>query len=59
MKELYTSPEMKVLCFAPVERLANNNITMDELIGKNELIDANDAIISTNDDIDVGLDLSL
>ena len=24
MKELYTSPELKVTCFAPVERLAAN-----------------------------------
>jgi len=23
MKELYTSPELKVTCFAPVERIAN------------------------------------
>ena len=23
MKELYTSPEMEIVCFAPVERLAN------------------------------------
>ena len=24
MKELYTSPELKITCFAPVERLAND-----------------------------------
>lgn len=24
MKELYISPELNVICFAPVERLANN-----------------------------------
>ena len=26
MKELYTSPELKVTCFAPVERLAADGI---------------------------------
>ena len=25
MKEQYISPELNVFCFAPVERLANNN----------------------------------
>ena len=25
MKELYISPELNVLCFAPVERLANSD----------------------------------
>ena len=25
MKELYTSPELKVTCFAPVERLASQD----------------------------------
>ena len=33
MKELYTSPELKVTCFAPMERLASNNsITFDDLL---------------------------
>ena len=26
MKERYTSPEMKVMCFAPAEKLAANDI---------------------------------
>ena len=29
MKELYTSPELKVTCFAPVERLAAENGMLD------------------------------
>lgn len=35
MKELYTSPELKVTCFAPIERLANsvgNEITFGDLL---------------------------
>lgn len=33
MKELYTSPELKVTCFAPVERLAtSNNIDFGDLL---------------------------
>lgn len=31
MKERYTSPEMKILCFAPAEKLANNLIDFDDL----------------------------
>ena len=31
MKELYISPVLNVLCFAPVERLANT-ITFDDLL---------------------------
>ena len=31
MKELYTSPEMKVVCFAPVEKLANSWVNFDDL----------------------------
>ena len=30
MKELYTSPELKVTCFAPVERLANDGTIIFE-----------------------------
>lgn len=33
MKELYTSPEMKLLSFAPAERLASSNIDFDLLLG--------------------------
>ena len=57
MKELYTSPEMKVLCFAPVERLANGNVTMDDLLG-NIGLGATETPMSFNND-DIELDLSL
>lgn len=30
MKELYTSPEMKLVCFAPVEKLASGIVDFDE-----------------------------
>ena len=37
MKELYTSPELKVTCFAPVERLAGavegDTINFDDMLG--------------------------
>ena len=34
MKELYISPEMKVLCFAPIESLASGfDINADILLG--------------------------
>ena len=32
MKELYTSPEAKLTCFAPVESLATSDIFMDDLL---------------------------
>ena len=36
MKELYTSPELKVTCFAPVERLAGSvegdTVNFDDLM---------------------------
>lgn len=33
MKELYTAPEMKLLCFASAERLANGSVAFDDLLG--------------------------
>lgn len=35
MKELYISPELEVLCFAPVERLAKT-VSMRDLTGYDE-----------------------
>jgi len=32
MKELYISPVLNVLCFAPVERLAGNTINFKDLL---------------------------
>ena len=32
MKELYISPELNVTCFAPVERLANNELEIESLL---------------------------
>ena len=53
MKELYTSPELKVTCVAPVERLAaNGSINFSDLVaaaGKNP------AASVGNDDINVKL----
>ena len=54
MKELYTSPVLNVLCFAPVERLAANGvIDFDKLLeaGGN----AGEASRDTVGDLDVDL----
>lgn len=32
MKELYTSPEAKLTCFAPVENLANGVVDMEDIL---------------------------
>lgn len=32
MKELYTSPEAKLTCFAPVENLASGSVEMDDIL---------------------------
>ena len=33
MKKNYTAPEAEILCFRPMEELANN-LTMDDLLGE-------------------------
>ena len=56
MKELYISPELNVLCFAPVERLANTDpygIQLAADLGNGGL--GNEA--SPGDDGDFGLDI--
>ena len=54
MKEQYISPQMKLLSFAPAERLASRDVDFDELLGG-----ISDAVISGNDDVDVGIDITL
>lgn len=49
MKELYTSPELKVLCFAPVERLA---VDMDDIF-PNE--DPDTEVISKEGDLNLDI----
>lgn len=52
MKELYTSPEMKLVCFAPAEKLANNKteIDFDDFLTLGEFkVSINGANISNND----------
>lgn len=52
MKELYTSPEMKLLSFAPAERLASSNgVDFDLLLGG-----SNTTVIS-NGETDVNVDI--
>ena len=57
MKELYIAPELKITCFAPVERLANT--TFDGIVNFGDVLKLN-AGQSTGasrgqDDLDVGL----
>ena len=53
MKELYTSPELKVTCFAPVERLAaEGSIDLGDLVGAASL---KPSASVGNDDINVKL----
>ena len=57
MKELYISPELNVICFAPVERLANS----DDLLQLDLLMDvsrygANEPGASIEDD-DFGFEI--
>ena len=54
MKELYTSPELKVTCFAPVERLAAE----DGVLNFGDLLAAsgkNDPAVKSGDDFTVTL----
>ena len=52
MKELYISPELNVICFAPVERLANDADLLSE-----SLINLNSEPGASVEDGDFGLDI--
>lgn len=55
MKELYISPELNVICFMPVERIAQNeNIDGDDVLLAN---DPSDPFGGSGDDF--GFDLGL
>ncbi|MBR5528920.1 MAG: hypothetical protein IKU57_00435 [Oscillospiraceae bacterium] len=57
MKELYISPELNVICFAPVERLATDNeLVQNELLLDISVYGANEPGASIEDD-DFGLDI--
>lgn len=53
MKELYIAPELNVICFAPVERLANNDVDINDLINAGE--DSTPASRDPEGDIDLDL----
>ena len=57
MNELYSAPELKVTCFAPVERLANT--TFDGIVNFGDVLKLNAGQSSGasrgNDDLDVDL----
>lgn len=53
MKELYTSPEAKLLCLAPAEQVANNGLVdFDTLLGVDNYYG-----VSTNEQIDIDVDI--
>ena len=53
MKELYTSPELKVTCFAPVERLAaEGSLNFSDLVAASGI---RPSASVGNDDINVKL----
>ena len=53
MKELYTSPELKVTCFASVERLANDGtIIFGDLLAA---AGGKDPALKSDDDLNVKL----
>ena len=57
MKELYIAPELKITCFAPVERLANT--TFDGVINFGDVLKVNAGSASSasrgKDDLDIDL----
>lgn len=54
MKECYTSPEMKLLSFAPTEPLANSDIDFSALMAG-----MGDTVISGGDDVDVEINITM
>ena len=56
MKELYIAPELNVICFAPVERLANNDLLETELMLDISVRGGQEDGASIGDD-DFGLDI--
>ena len=56
MKELYTSPELKVSCFAPVERLANDQYLDFDTVSSASL-SAKPSVVSQAADINFTIEL--
>lgn len=54
MKEQYISPEMKLLCFAPMENLANGGVDFGDLW---DGVGGEDPVSSKDGDIDLELPL--
>lgn len=54
MKELYTSPEMKLVCFAPAEKIAKNFVNFDDLsLGTFDTNETYTGISGQGNDLDV------
>lgn len=53
MKEQYISPEIKLLCFAPAERLASSDVDFDDLLDEEA---ARKSVVGMSGDVDVGMD---
>lgn len=58
MKELYTSPEMKLLCFTSAEKLASNggSIDFDDIPGGELIGGGSPEASEVGGDVDVDLD---
>lgn len=57
MKELYTSPEATLISFMPVESIANNRITFNEIMAAAGFSGGQDSPASVNDQFDLEGDL--
>ena len=53
MKELYTTPELELLCLTAEEQLANSGVDFDKLLG--ELGGSDDAVKESVSDIEIPL----
>ena len=57
MKEWYSAPELNVLCFAPVERLANNEEELKTDLVLDITTYGGQENPASNEDEDFGLDI--
>ncbi len=53
MNELYMTPEAKLVCFAPMQNIADMDINFDSLLGGGQLGITNDSVMSVHGDIDL------
>lgn len=54
MKNIYVSPEAKLLCFAAAEQIAAGEVNFDDLMGGDTY-----AGVSTDVDVDIDIDIGI